>query len=251
MKAKHEILKLEYEKWKTEDLIRGINKKDYLPFAIDLMKEELQRRSVSDKNIDKLWKTFLQEEEILETSGELYCPNCHSKKIGDKSRLWYIMIIAPIEYFLRSKYQCLECGHEFKKRRETTEIITKANKYKRLNWIAASVVMGAIFCLYIVSASRARESDNVGIIVVPFILLTIWGPAVSFACGLIETRKIRQSSNSGDKGYFSVFMSTQPFLFKVSGGIGLVLLIFGILKLGLKEFLEIPLFPFWALKYLF
>ena len=80
MKTKHERLKLEYEKWKTEDLIREICKKDFLPFGIDMMKEELQRRSDSDKNIDKLWKAFLQEEEILKTSGELYCPNCHSKK---------------------------------------------------------------------------------------------------------------------------------------------------------------------------
>jgi len=131
------------------------------------------------------------------------------------------------------------------------QITTQVNSYRKWNVLAAYLAMVMIFIVYIVSAGRAHESDNVGIIVVPFILLTIWGPAVSFACGLIETRKIRQSSNSGDKGYFSVFMSTQPFLFKVSGAIGLVLLIFGILKLGLKEFLEIPLFPFWALKYLF
>ena len=131
------------------------------------------------------------------------------------------------------------------------QLTTQVNSYRKWNVLAACLTMVMIFILYIVSAGRAPESDNIGVVLIPFILLTIWGPAVSFACGLIETGRIRQSSNTEDKGYFSVFMSTQSLLFKVSGPIGLVLLIFGIVMLGLKAFLEIPLFPFWALKYLF
>lgn len=141
--------------------------------------------------------------------------------------------------------------HKRAKDSDVGQLTTEVNSYRKWNVLAACLAMVMIFIVYIVSAGRAPESDNIGIIVVPFILLTIWGPAVSFACGLIETRRIRQSSNSGGKGYFSVFMSIQSLLFKVSGAIGLVLLIFVILKLGLKGFLEILLFPFWALKYLF
>jgi len=137
------------------------------------------------------------------------------------------------------------------KDRDVGQLTTEVNSYRKWNALAACLAMVMIFIVYIVSAGRAPESDNIGIIVVPLILLTIWGPAVSVVCGLIETARIRQSSNAGDKGYFSVFMSTQSLLFKVSGAIGLVLLIFSMLRLGLKEFLEIPLFPFWALKYLF
>jgi hypothetical protein len=138
-----------------------------------------------------------------------------------------------------------------KKDRDVRQLAAEVNSYRKWNAVAACLAMVMIFIVYIASSGRAPESDNIGVIVVPLILLTIWGPAVSVACGLLETARIRQSSNASDKGYFSVFMSTQSRFFKVSGAIGLVLLIFGMLKLGLKEFLEIPLFPFWALEYLF
>jgi len=132
-------------------------------------------------------------------------------------------------------------------RHDLTAIV---NQYRKWNKRTAIVAMVIIFSLYIASASQAHESDNVGMIVVPLILLTVWGPAVSLICGFIEVAKIKRSSKGSHEGYFSVLMATQPQLFKVSGVIGLVLLILSVLGAGVMGLL-LPLFPFWALKYLF
>ena len=125
-----------------------------------------------------------------------------------------------------------------------------ANQYRKRNSRVAIVAMVSIFSLYIASASRAPESDNVGMIVVPFVLLTMWGPAVSLVCGFIEVAKIKRFSQDSNVGYFPVLMATQPLLFKVSGVIGFVLLIFSMPVTGGMGLLLL-LFPFWALEYLF
>ena len=136
-------------------------------------------------------------------------------------------------------------------------LISKSSKFQKLNIILVSIVIGVIFILYLMSASRAPESDNIGIIFVPVILFTIYGPAFSFICGLIESIVIKTLLNvnglskSKDNGYFSVFMGTQPSLFKFSGLAGLcILIMFGVMG-GIRCLRFMIYLPFWALEYLF
>jgi hypothetical protein len=112
-----ETLKGIYAKWKTEDLIRAltIDKGNYEPNAIEVMKMEVQKRNIKDEDINDFQKEYLKEEEALLATGKLYCPNCHSLNIRKERRLWYLLIVPVIGYFLLPKYQCLECGLSFKK----------------------------------------------------------------------------------------------------------------------------------------
>lgn len=117
MEKEAETLKGIYAKWKTEDLIRSltIDKGNYEPIAIEVMKMEAQKRNIKDEEINDFQKGYLREEEALMATGKLYCPNCHSLNIRKGRRLWYLVIVPVIAYVLLPKYQCLECGLSFKK----------------------------------------------------------------------------------------------------------------------------------------
>lgn len=117
MEKERERLKDIYGKWRTEDLIKAltVDKANYETIAIEVMTMELQKRNVKNEDINNFQKHYLQEEETLYTSGKLYCPNCHSLNIRKERRLWYLLLVPVIGYFLLPKYQCLECGLNFKK----------------------------------------------------------------------------------------------------------------------------------------
>jgi hypothetical protein len=117
--------------------------------------------------------------------------------------------------------------------------------------------MGGIFAFYIASASRAPTSDNVGICFVPLILVTIYGPAVSLICGLVQLAMSKRSPVANGEGWFpwmreikKEVMATQPGFFKLCGTLGLLLLILITLGVGPKGLLVVFL-PFWAWEYFF
>lgn len=112
-----ERLKGIYGKWRTEDLMRAVtfDRTNYEPIAIEVMNMELQKRNIKNEEINNFQKDYLREKETLSTAGQLYCPNCHSLNIRKERRLWYLVVLPVIGYFLLPKYQCLECGLNFTK----------------------------------------------------------------------------------------------------------------------------------------
>jgi hypothetical protein len=117
MEKERERLKDVYAKWRAEDLMKAVtvDKADYEPISIEVMTMELQKRNVKNEDINNFQQRYLEDEETLSTSGKLYCPNCHSLNIRKERRLWYLLLVPVIGYFLLPKYQCLECGLNFKK----------------------------------------------------------------------------------------------------------------------------------------
>ena len=99
-----------YAGWKTEDLEKAmtIDKEGYEPWAINIIKEELQSRNVTDADLDKFHEDYNHQEESLKTENKLFCPECHSLNIR-KERPWWL---GPIR-FLFPRYQCYDCGHSF------------------------------------------------------------------------------------------------------------------------------------------
>jgi hypothetical protein len=124
------------------------------------------------------------------------------------------------------------------------------NQYRRWNRTTALSFMVIIFALYVLSANRAPDSDNVGMVFVPFVLITMWGPVTSFVCGLLEATKALHSPGVGNRGYISLFLATQPRLFLICGAIGAIVQILVVRAAG-WEGLMLPLCPFWAMGYLF
>jgi hypothetical protein len=114
-----EMLRAIYSKWTDEDLIKAlaIDKDNYEPNAIEMMNNEVQKRKIKVEDINNFQKDYMKEEEVLVSSGQLYCPKCHSLNIRQERRLWHLLIIPLIGYFLLPKYQCLECGLNFRNRR--------------------------------------------------------------------------------------------------------------------------------------
>ncbi len=126
MKKETETLKDIYARWKTEDLIKAlsIDRGNYEPTAIEIMKMEVHKRDIKDKEISDFQKDYSKEEETLIEGGNLYCPSCHSLDIRKERRLWYLAIVPVIGYFLLPKYQCVKCGFTFGK----TKTVGKPNK---------------------------------------------------------------------------------------------------------------------------
>lgn len=184
----------------------------------------------------------------------MYCPNpeCpHAERTGE-----------PAEY--RSGFtHCIDCGSSLVDAKplpfddedsagHEEFIRARTAKYRRLNVIVSVVAMGGIFAFYIVSASRAPSSDNVGIVFVPLILVTIYGPLVSLICGLTQVTRSRGSPVANGMGWLKEIkkevMVTQPVFFKICGIVGFLLLILVTLRVGPKG-LQVILFPFWAWEY--
>lgn len=117
MEKEKERLKDVYATWRAEGLIKAVtvDKANYEPILIEVMTMELQKRNVKNGDINNFQQRYLEDEETLSTSGKLYCPNCHSLNIRKERRLWYLLLVPVIGYFLLPKYQCLECGLNFKK----------------------------------------------------------------------------------------------------------------------------------------
>ena len=137
-----------YAGWKTEDLKKAItvDKADYEPGAIDIIKEELQSRNVNTEDLDSFHKqvvlNYIREEKSLKNEGKLFCPKCHSLNIIKKKwKWWYFLPIPmigafwlllelynlgwlqlPLCFFLvfmllhRKKYRCDDCGYCFTRR---------------------------------------------------------------------------------------------------------------------------------------
>ena len=100
-----------YAGWKTEDLKKAItvDKAGYEPWAMNIIKEELRSRNVTDDDLDNFYKNHIHQEEYLKSEGKLFCPKCHSLNIR-KERPWWLM---GLIMFLIPKYQCYDCGYSF------------------------------------------------------------------------------------------------------------------------------------------
>ena len=111
-----------YGGWKTEDLNKAItvDKANYEPEAINIMKEELQSRNVTTEDLDSFHQSYIHEEESLRSEGKLFCPNCHSLNIK-KERPWWAYFIMGFSMFFLPKYQCYDCGYSFRKIKEKNE----------------------------------------------------------------------------------------------------------------------------------
>lgn len=185
----------------------------------------------------------------------MYCPNpgCpHTEKTGE-----------PAEY--RSGFtHCNDCESALvdakpfdgKDSAGYEEFVAKRTaRSRRTNVIVSAVVMGGTFAFYIASASRAPTSDNVGIIFVPLILVTMYGPAASLISGLVQVAMSKRSPVANGmrwlpqlRGLAKEVMVTQPLFFKICGILGLLLLALFTLRAG-QEGLGVVFFPFWAWEY--
>jgi len=140
-----------YAGWETEDLKKAmtVDKANYEPGVINIIREELQSRNVNTEeldsfaeDIDRSHKNYICKEESLKNEGKLFCPKCHSLNIIKKKwKWWYFLVIPffwgywllfefinlgflqlPLCLFLvfmllhRMKYQCDDCGYNFRRR---------------------------------------------------------------------------------------------------------------------------------------
>ena len=122
MEENLEKLRELYRAWTTENLKKAItiDKADYEPGAINIIKEELQSRNVTKEDLDSFHQSYTHEEESLRNEGKLFCPNCHSLNIR-KERPWWAYFIIGWSMFFLPKYQCYDCGYSFRKIKEKNE----------------------------------------------------------------------------------------------------------------------------------
>ncbi len=137
-----------YAGWETEALKKAmtVDKANYEQGAINVIREELRSRNVDTeqldslaKDLDRLSKNYIFEEESLKNKGKLFCPKCHSLNIMKRTwRWWYFLTIPiigviwvllelfnvgwlqlPLCIFLvfvlsgRKKHRCVDCGCSF------------------------------------------------------------------------------------------------------------------------------------------
>jgi len=114
MERDPERLRQLYAGWKTEELVKAItaNEADYEPDTINIIKEELQSRNVTTKDLDIFHENYLCEERAWRSQGKLFCPKCHSLNIGKEKRRWLYLIIGPLLAALLP-YRCNDCGYLF------------------------------------------------------------------------------------------------------------------------------------------
>jgi len=103
-----------YAGWKTEDLKKAItvDKAGYEPLAMEIIKEELQSRNVTDDDLDNFYENYIRREESLKSEGKLFCPKCLSLNIRIERPRWSYFIFG-LGMFLLPKYQCYDCGYSF------------------------------------------------------------------------------------------------------------------------------------------
>ena len=116
MEENLERLRELFRAWTTENLKKAItvDKADYEPEAMNIIKEELQSRNVTTKDLDGFLRSYIDEEESLMSEGKLFCPNCHSLNIGEELPQWlrWIPFIRWLK-ILTPKYRCDDCGYFF------------------------------------------------------------------------------------------------------------------------------------------
>lgn len=117
---------------------------------------------------------------------------------------------------------------------------------RRQNVILTTLVIVAIFLFYFVGASLVNDSDNVGMVIFPPIILFIYGPLVSLIYATIQTSKSRFFPEDSGNWFYRVSKRT-PIIFRAIGLLGIALTIYFIFSEGIW----ILLLFFWPLFYLF
>lgn len=117
---------------------------------------------------------------------------------------------------------------------------------RRKNAILTTLVVIAIFLFYFVGASLANDSDNVGMVIFPPIILFIYGPLVSLIYATIQTNKSRFFPEDSGNLLYRVFRRI-PILFRAIGLLGIAITLYFIFSEGIW----ILLLFFWPLEYLF
>lgn len=117
---------------------------------------------------------------------------------------------------------------------------------RRKNAILTTLVVIAIFLFYVVGASLAADSDNVGMVIFPPIILFIYGPLVSLIYATIQTNRSRFFPEDSGNWFYRVFKRT-PIIFRVVGILGIAITLYFIFSEGIW----ILLLFFWPLEYLF
>lgn len=116
MKIDKEKVQQIYEKWSTKELIKAVtvDKDNYDPVALDIMNRELKKRDIDNRSKDEFQKTHLQEKQAVLNSGKLFCPKCCCLNIKKQKPFWAFFLPGPLLFLLIPKYQCLECGYQFR-----------------------------------------------------------------------------------------------------------------------------------------
>lgn len=117
---------------------------------------------------------------------------------------------------------------------------------RRKNAILTTLVVIAIFLFYFVGAILANDSDNVGMVIFPPIILFIYGPLVSLIYATIQTNKSRFFPEDSGNLLYRVFRRT-PIVFRAIGLLGIAITLYFIFSEGIW----ILLIFFWPLFYLF
>lgn len=129
--------------------------------------------------------------------------------------------------------------------------------FQRLKWqnvIVTIVAMIAIFGIYIFSVSKASESDNIGILIVPFIILIVYGPLASFIYATVRAFQLRKAANGSLWAFITIVFKQVPGVFQALGLIGTVTIVAIGIAGGSDAFeyiFEFVFFPFWAVESLF
>lgn len=117
-------------------------------------------------------------------------------------------------------------------------------KEKLKNFFVSVLGMIAIFAIYIISASRAPYSDNIGVLLVPPILLFLHGPLISFIYAWVQASKRIPNTELYNNFTDAIFSRMSP-IFILFGVFGLIILVLSTFMCGFCG-ISMIFFPFWA-----
>ena len=106
----------------------------------------------------------------------------------------------------------------------------RGREFRVLNLKVALIVSLGLVAWYFYRGSRNSMSDNVGVLVVPWVALFIYFPLASVLSGLVELAFIPRGHSAGS--VLRRFGNTQPILVKVLGLFGGIALLYALLSGG-------------------
>jgi len=113
------------------------------------------------------------------------------------------------------------------------------------------LVMFSIFLFYIVTASLAPYSDNIGLFIVPPVVFFFYGPFASLLYAIYRARQIKATpTDESTLTWRQLIHRNMPIFFQLLGLFTLILFLLGFLVEG-PHILILPLFPFWTIELLF
>ena len=101
-----------------------------------------------------------------------------------------------------------------------------------------------IFAVYFYSVSRASQSDNIGVLLIPLLVPVFHGSIISLLIAFAE-------AFINGSGTWRIMFKRMPILFRLTGIFSLAISIYITFAYSISGVFQLLLFPFWAVEYIF